>query len=139
MFLLWNISVKGSAAQSASILGFHLLWYRLSKLEISKKALILLTDGVSGKKRKCESKKCIVRDIHITVTQIYVSTIYFILKQGYMFRLEVSHLQAPTTFSLPDALPALGSYSVYICGIHFSLNFLKRIFRKFKLKCIPKL
>jgi len=30
----------------------------------------------------------------INVTQIYVSTIYFILKQGYMFRLEVSHLQA---------------------------------------------
>jgi len=25
----------------------------------------------------------------INVTQIYVSTIYFILKQGYMFRLEV--------------------------------------------------
>ena len=41
-----------------------------------------------------------------------------------MFRLEVSHLQAPTTFSLPDALPTLGSRSVYICGIHFSLNFL---------------
>ena len=39
----------------------------------------------------------------INVTQIYVSTIYFILKQGYMFRLEVSHLQASTTFSLPDA------------------------------------
>ena len=31
----------------------------------------------------------------IKVTQIYVSTIYFILKQGYMFRLEVSHLQGP--------------------------------------------
>ena len=56
----------------------------------------------------------------INVTQIYVSTICFILKQGYMFRLEVSHLQAPTTFSLPDALPTLGSHSVYICGIHFS-------------------
>jgi hypothetical protein len=27
-----------------------------------------------------------------------VSTIYFILKQGYMFRLEVSHLQDLTTF-----------------------------------------
>ena len=61
----------------------------------------------------------------INVTQIYVSTIHFILKQGYVFRLEVSHLQAPTTFSLPDALPTLGSHSVYICGIHFSLNFLK--------------
>ena len=62
----------------------------------------------------------------INVTQIYVSTIYFILKQCYMFRLEVSHLQAPATFSLPDALPTLGSYGVYICGIHFSQNFLKR-------------
>ena len=41
----------------------------------------------------------------INVTQIYVSTIYFILKQGYMLRLEVGHLQAPTTFSLPDVLP----------------------------------
>jgi hypothetical protein len=51
---------------------------------------------------------------------------YFILKQGYMFRLEVSHLQAPATFSLPDALPTLGSHSVYICGMHCSLNFLKR-------------
>jgi len=29
----------------------------------------------------------------INVTQIYVSTIYVILKQGYMFRLEVSHHQ----------------------------------------------
>jgi len=44
----------------------------------------------------------------IKVTQIYVSIIYFILKQGYMFRLEVSHLQGLTTFSLPDALPILG-------------------------------
>jgi len=43
-----------------------------------------------------------------------------------MFRLEDSHLQTPTTFLLPDALPTLGSHSVYICGIHFSLNFLKR-------------
>jgi len=34
----------------------------------------------------------------INVTQIYVSTIYFILKQGYMFRLKVSHLQVPTSF-----------------------------------------
>jgi len=47
----------------------------------------------------------------INVTQIYVSRIYFILKQGYMFRLEVSHLQAFTTFSLPDALPTLGKAS----------------------------
>jgi len=29
---------------------------------------------------------------------VYVSTIYFILKQGYMFRLKVSHLQVLTTF-----------------------------------------
>jgi len=61
----------------------------------------------------------------VSVTQIYVRTIYFILKQGYMFRLEVSHLQAPTTFLLPDVLPSLGSHSVYIRGIHLSLNFLK--------------
>jgi len=33
-----------------------------------------------------------------------------------MFRPEVSHLQA-FTFSLPDALPNLGSHSVYNCGI----------------------
>ena len=38
------------------------------------------------------------RTLTINVTQIYVSTIYFILKQGYMFRLKVSHLQALTTF-----------------------------------------
>ena len=55
----------------------------------------------------------------INVPQIYVSTMYFIFKQGYMF-------QAPSTFSLSDALPTLGSHSVYSCGIHFSLNFLKR-------------
>ena len=62
----------------------------------------------------------------INVTQIYVGTIYFILKQGYMFRLKVGHLQVLTTFPLPDALPTLGSHSVYSCGIHLSLNFLKR-------------
>ena len=59
----------------------------------------------------------------INVTKIYVSTIYFILKQGYMFRLKVSHLQALTTFSLPDALPTLGSHSVYFCGIHLIKTF----------------
>ena len=59
----------------------------------------------------------------INVTQIYVNTIYFILKQGYMFRLKVSHLQALTTFSLPDALPTLGSHSVYNCGIHLVKTF----------------
>jgi len=33
-----------------------------------------------------------------------------------MFRLNVSHLQAYTIFSLPVALPTLGSHSVYNCG-----------------------
>ena len=33
-----------------------------------------------------------------------------------MFGLEVSHLQA-LTILLPDALPTLGSHSVYSCGI----------------------
>ena len=51
---------------------------------------------------------------------VHVSTIYLILKQGYLLRLEVSHLQALTTFSFPHALPNLGSHSVYNCGIHFS-------------------
>jgi hypothetical protein len=32
-----------------------------------------------------------------------------------MFRLKVSHLQAPTTFPLPDALPTLGSHSIEQC------------------------
>jgi len=45
---------------------------------------------------------------------VYISTIFFILKQGYMFRLKVSHLQALTTFSLPGALPTLGSHSVVL-------------------------
>jgi len=35
-----------------------------------------------------------------------------------MFRLKVSHLQALTIFFLPDALPTLGSHSVYNCGKH---------------------
>jgi len=35
-----------------------------------------------------------------------------------MFRLKVSHLKAHTTFSLRDALPTLGSCSVYNYGIH---------------------
>ena len=34
-----------------------------------------------------------------------------------MFRLDVSHLQAPITFASPDALPTLGSHSVYSCVI----------------------
>jgi len=33
--------------------------------------------------------------------------------QGYMFRLKASHLQAYTTVTLTDALPALGSHSAY--------------------------
>ena len=47
----------------------------------------------------------------------------FILKQGYNFLLKVSHLQALTTLSLPDALPNLGSHSVYSCGIHLVKTF----------------
>jgi len=39
-----------------------------------------------------------------------------------MFRLEVSHLQALTVL-LPDALPTLGSHSVYSCGICISYSF----------------
>ena len=73
-----------------------------------------------------EGIRMLVSGFRREVDENYVSTIYFILKQGYMFRLEVSHLQALTTFSLPDALPTLGSHSVYSCGTHFSLNFLKR-------------
>jgi len=34
-----------------------------------------------------------------------------------MFRLTVSHLQALTTFPFADALPILGSHTVYSCGI----------------------
>ena len=45
----------------------------------------------------------------ICVTQIYVSTIYFILKQGYLFRLEVSHLPGP--------------YNIFVtrCFAHFGI------------------
>jgi len=42
----------------------------------------------------------------------------FILWYGYMFRLDVSHLQAPT-ITLPDALSTLGSHSVYIWITYF--------------------
>jgi len=35
-----------------------------------------------------------------------------------MFRLKASHLQTYTTGMLPDALPNLGSHSVYNCRIH---------------------
>jgi len=40
-----------------------------------------------------------------------------------MFRLKVSLLRTLTTFSLPDALPTLGSHSVYNCGIHLVKTF----------------
>ena len=55
--------------------------------------------------------------------RVYLSTIFFILKQGYMFRLKVSNFQALTKFSLPDALPTLVSHSVYSCGIHLVKTF----------------
>jgi len=61
--------------------------------------------------------------VHNERYTVYVSAIYFILKQGYMFRLEVSHLQDPKTFSLPDALPTFESHSVYSCGIHLVKSF----------------
>jgi len=59
----------------------------------------------------------------INVTQYTSAQSFFIIKQGYMFRLKVSHLQALTTFSLPDALPTLGSHSVYNCGMHLVKTF----------------
>jgi len=46
-------------------------------------------------------------------------------KQGYIFRLNVRHLQAYTIFSLPDALSTLGSHSVYNCGTHLIKTFYK--------------
>jgi len=42
-----------------------------------------------------------------------------------MFRLNVSHLQAYTTVMLPEALPTLGSHSVYNCGVHLIKIILK--------------
>jgi len=56
---------------------------------------------------------------------------FFILKQGYMFRLKFSYLQALTTFSLPDALPTLGSHSVYqtlLVEIYVGIAFLDFLF-----------
>jgi len=44
-------------------------------------------------------------------------------KQGYMFRLNVSHLQAHKIFSLPDALPTLGPHSVYNFGTQLIKTF----------------
>ena len=38
--------------------------------------------------------------LSINVTQYTSAQSFFILKQGYMFRLKVSHLQALTTFSV---------------------------------------
>ena len=35
-----------------------------------------------------------------------------------MFRLKASHPQVYTTVMLPDALPTLGSHSVYNCKVH---------------------
>ena len=59
----------------------------------------------------------------INVTQYMSTQSFFILKKGYVFRLKVSHLQAHKTFSLPDALPTLGSHSVYSCGIYLVKTF----------------
>jgi len=42
-----------------------------------------------------------------------------------MFRLKASHLQAYTIFLLPDALPTLGSHSVYSCTVQLIKTFLK--------------
>jgi len=42
-----------------------------------------------------------------------------------MFRLDVSHLQAPT-LTLPDALSTLGSYSVYM-WITYLLEILEKL------------
>jgi len=58
--------------------------------------------------------------IQLTLYSILQQNIFFLkhYKQGYMFRLKVSHLQAHTTFSLQDVSPALGSHSVYNCGAH---------------------
>jgi len=49
----------------------------------------------------------------------------FILKYGYMFRLDISHLQAPT-LTLPDALSTLGSHSVYM-WITYLLELLEKL------------
>jgi len=72
--------------------------------------------------------------IQLTLHSIRQHTV-FIFKQGYMFRLKVSHLQVLTTYSLPDALPTLGSHSVYNCGIHLVKNFSKKGFILL-IKCV---
>jgi len=62
----------------------------------------------------------------INVTQDTSAQSFLFLSKAfcfYMFKLKVSHLQALTTFSLPDALPTLGSHSVYKCGIHLVKTF----------------
>jgi len=58
------------------------------------------------------ASRCACNSINViqyTSTQSFsfLSTI----KQGYKFRLKVSHLQAYTIFSLPDALPKVGKAS----------------------------
>ena len=57
-----------------------------------------------------------VLKIQLTLHRYTSAQSIFILKQGYMFRLEVSHLQTPTTFSLPDALPTLASGNENVVG-----------------------
>jgi len=54
---------------------------------------------------------------------VYVSTIFFILKQGYMFRLKVSHLQALTKFSVTRCFThfSVYSYDVITCISQFSI------------------
>jgi len=50
-----------------------------------------------------------------------------------MFRLKVSHLQALTIFLLQNALPNLGSHSVYNCGIHLVKKISKKVLF---IKCV---
>ena len=77
--------------------------------------------------QKCEyifwmkASRCACNSVN--VTQYMSAQSFFILKQGYMFRLKVTHLKALATFSLPDVLTTLGSHSVYNCGIHLVKTF----------------
>ena len=59
----------------------------------------------------------------INVTQYTSAQSFLFLSKATCFDKKVSHLQALTTFSLPDALPTLGSHSVYNCGIHLVKTF----------------
>ena len=54
---------------------------------------------------------------------VYVSTIFLILKQDYMFRLEVSHLQVPTTFSLTYAVAPNKQNKLYSFNTPQKINF----------------